>query len=584
MKAFQPERLLARTFFARFFESDLVPSGIAQVQLVIWAIALFAAPGFMLSFQLEKKYAGLWRVRRGALSDAVLADEVLFVTFGMMALGLVALVIWEGVFPDRRDVRILGVLPLRVRTHVLGRLSALAALACLFCVGANILSAVSFGAVVWSYGQAPSLVRTIAAHLLATGLGGLFVFFLLIVLQGVLLNVFGRRAAQRLALVLQTLFVVAVLQAMLFAPHVGALVSTAFRSGEASWTAWLPPAWFAALYNVLAGAVRPVPDGYALAAAASTAAAILCAAALLAGSYRRLVRMALETAESGTHRGRGLRNRASALLARVAAPQPVQRAIAGFTLRTVARSRTHLMLLAIYVGVAAALVVTASVPLVARRGFVAFQSPSVPLLSTPLVFYFFVLCGLRAIFGIPVEIKANWVFRLHASDEEMVAAISGVRTALLLAVVIPVALAAGVSGMLLWGGRIGTIHGVFTAALGVLLMDVLLTGLRKVPFACTYYPGRARARTMWPFYLVAFTTYAYSLARLELATFGRPALLAGSLGVIASLVAGLAFVRHRVLRQPPGLTYEEEDPDSIFNGFRLSEGVAAERAAPRPRP
>lgn len=93
MKTFGAERLLARTFFARFFESDLVPSGLPQVQLVIWTVALLAAPGFMISFQFEKKYARLWRSRRAFLPDAVLADQVLFVTFSMMALGLVALVI-----------------------------------------------------------------------------------------------------------------------------------------------------------------------------------------------------------------------------------------------------------------------------------------------------------------------------------------------------------------------------------------------------------------------------------------------------------------------------------------------------------
>jgi hypothetical protein len=130
VKAFRTELLLAQTLFRRFFESDLMPPGLPQVQLVIWSIALLAAPGFMLSFQFEKKYARLWRTAPASLTDAILTDELLFVTFGMMALGFVALVIWEGVFPDRRDVRILGVLPLSTRSHVVGRLAALAGVAC----------------------------------------------------------------------------------------------------------------------------------------------------------------------------------------------------------------------------------------------------------------------------------------------------------------------------------------------------------------------------------------------------------------------------------------------------------------------
>ena len=61
--------------------------------------------------------------------------RLIFITLTMTALGLVALVIWEGVFPDRRDARILGSLPLRSRTLIAARLGALGALAGIFIVG-----------------------------------------------------------------------------------------------------------------------------------------------------------------------------------------------------------------------------------------------------------------------------------------------------------------------------------------------------------------------------------------------------------------------------------------------------------------
>ena len=37
-------RLLARTFFARMFESDLMPEGLPQVQLILWGSLLAATP------------------------------------------------------------------------------------------------------------------------------------------------------------------------------------------------------------------------------------------------------------------------------------------------------------------------------------------------------------------------------------------------------------------------------------------------------------------------------------------------------------------------------------------------------------
>jgi hypothetical protein len=584
VRAFRTELLLARTFFGRFFESDLMPPGLPQVQLVIWSIAFLAAPGFMLSFQLEKKYARLWRDARARLADSILVDELLFVTFGMMALGLVALIVWEGVFPDRRDVRLLGVLPLRTRTHVVGRLAALAAVGGLFSVGVNLPSAIAFGPVVWSYEAADGPLRAVAAHLIATAAGGMFVFFLLISIQGVLLNVFGRRTAHGLALALQMVFVVALLQALLFVPYLGSLVRDAFH-GEGRWqVALLPSAWFLALYDLLAGAPRAAPAMYAATAVIATAATVLIATLLLAGSYRRLVRMALETEGGRVQLGQRLRGRGLDLLARVFVRNPVQRAVAGFTLRTITRSRTHLMLLAMYAGVGAALVLSAVTSVVARSGMGAFDTPRVALLSAPLVLNFFMLCGMRALFGIPTEIKANWTFRVHAADDGMATAIGGARTALLLAVVAPIALAAALMGVALWGLRTGAIHAIFTGALGVLLADVLLVGLRKIPFACTYYPGRSRARTLWPFYIAAFTTYAYSLANLEAVAIRRPLILAMVVVIVAAIAASLAYLRRRDLQPPPGLVYEEEDPDGIFGGFRLSEGLAAESAAPRAAP
>ena len=44
------------------------------------------------------------------------ADRLILITLSMIAMGVVGLVIWDGVFPDRRDVRILGVLPIPTRT------------------------------------------------------------------------------------------------------------------------------------------------------------------------------------------------------------------------------------------------------------------------------------------------------------------------------------------------------------------------------------------------------------------------------------------------------------------------------------
>jgi hypothetical protein len=572
------ERLLGRMFFGRLFESELMPPGLPQLQVVIWGIAMFAAPGYVMSFVFAIKYGGVPAIR---LVQATQADQLFFVTFGMMAIGVVALFMWESLFPDRRDVRILGVLPLRTRAHVLGRIGAAGAVATLFCIGINLLPAVLYGLTLWGNNVAAGPVRAIAAHFIATAMGGVFIFFTLMVAQGLLLNVFGRRMAQRCALTLQAVFVVILLQSLVFIPGLALVVRGAFTGDGSATVTLLPPVWFLALYDVLAGAPRATPVKYACAAVVATIAVVASATALLAGSYGRLVRMAIETPDEGVHAARGLLQHALQRLGILITTHPVERAIVGFTLCTLTRSRSHLILLATYLGLGGALALPGLVRAVSNSGTAAFDAASVSMLSVPLVFNFVALCGLRMMFAIPIDIKANWVFRLHARADCAVAAVRGVRTAQLLAVVAPISVAAGILGGALWGPSTGLRHGLFVGLLGLLLIDILLIGFRKIPFTCTYDPGRSRAKILWPLYAVAFSAYAYSLARVEVSSLTHVLLYGLVIAVIAAVIVTLEHLRRRYLERLSSFAYEHEDPDALFQGFRLSEGLAAESEAHR---
>src|SRR3990170_78420 len=112
-------RLLARTFFARLFESDLMPDGLPQVQLIIWGALLAATPTTVMPILFLEKYQSLQFSQSLTLEFA--ADRMVLITLSMMSIGVVSLIIWDGVFPDRRDVRVLGPLPVATRTFVAAR-------------------------------------------------------------------------------------------------------------------------------------------------------------------------------------------------------------------------------------------------------------------------------------------------------------------------------------------------------------------------------------------------------------------------------------------------------------------------------
>jgi hypothetical protein len=493
----------------------------------------------------------------------------------MIGLGAVALMSWDGVFPDRRDARTFGVLPIPTRTIVAGKLAALGALAILFAVGPNLLTGVFYGPMLWIYGGAADPLRGLAAHVIASASAGLFVFFSLIAIQGVFLGVFGRRLAQRLALLFQTVVVVVLLQAFLFLPLLRDVVGGAFEPQPAVAAAWLPPAWFLALYDAIAGTDRVLPIRYPLMAIGATAAAMLIAMLLVAASYTRLTRQALETLDAGPGRWRPLRSMPG--LATLLAPHPVGRAIAVFTQQTLRRSRTHLVLLSTYGGFAAAIVVSTLIPLIAARGATStFAAPGVALLSIPLVFNFFLIAGARVLFGLPTDLKANWLFRLHVSDGDAAPAIGGVRVALIAGLTLPIALLTAIAGILMWDVRTGVIHGAFTGLAGWLIAELLVLDLRSVPFTRVYTPGHWRVKGLWPLYILAFTVYAYWLAALALATISQPWLLLLLGGIVAVVVAAVSLRRRHGFRASPGLTFATEDVDEMFAGFGLSESIAAD--------
>lgn len=562
--------LLARTFFGRFFESDLMPAGLPQVQLLIWSLAFLAAPNilFPISFALHYSAAD---ARHESLVVPILLHRMLFITLTMTAIGVVALVIWDGVFPDRRDARILTVLPVPHRVLVSARLLALAALCGIFLLGVNAVPTLVYGASVGAFGGAAGPLRGIAAHFVATMTAGVFVFTTLVALQGIVLNVGGRRAADRLSLAMQIGFILTLLQMIFFLPRLGPVL---LRGLDHGLVRYIPSVWFLGLYDVVGGKPAPGTAGLALVALAATAVSSALAIGLFVGTHARLAQRALETPPiEGRFR---IAARTIAGLMRWLGGRGVGKAAFDFTLRSLARARSHRLLMAMYVGAALAFVASAVAPVVIRSGLGGMREPTIELLSAPFFLSFFSLVGMRVAMAIPVEPKANWAVRL-AEPRRRAAAVDGVRRAMLVVGVAPSVLLAAFGSVLLWDVRVAALHTYMAAIMGWLLTETLLLRFPKLPFTCTYYPGASKIGTLWPLYMFAFGTYTLTTAAFEsflLKRFAARPLTIFTL-VVGGVIALLILRRHVTLRVLEGFRFQEEDPEAIFGGFQLSESLAA---------
>jgi hypothetical protein len=570
-------RLLARTFFVRLFESDLMPPGLPQVQLVIWSVVLVATPTLTLPGVFIQKYTRLW-YQPGTLAPAIATDRLVLLTLAMIAAGLVAIVIWENALPDRRDARILGVLPVSTGAFVAGRLLALAQLFSLFFVTLGLIPSVFFSGIAAAYEEPGGFVGMSLAQTVAALAGALTAFCSVIALQCVMISTLGRAMAQRAAIVIQVLFAVALVQMIVFLPSLGRSMKDGNLAPDwlsSSTASMLPSVWFLGLFEVLTGfgGRNAFPlAGWALDA---TIVSVVAAVGLYAVSYRALAAQALETAPPDTTWASRWRRRAWRPSVRpLAGRRAVRAAVRQFTIRTLARSRQHRTLLALYLGLGLAVVVSSILPLALQRGMAAFARPGVAILAAPLVLMFVALVGMRVAFAIPVDIKANWVIRLREPSETG-AAMDGAFTAMLAWAVAPFVLLSAISAGALWGFGVGFQHAIVSSLLGWLLAEVLVVRLCKVPFTCTYLPGRSEVKTLWPLYFTAFTTFTYSMAGLELEMLRRPRVLVWFIVLVSGAAVIAHVARRRWLAEQTGLRFAEEEPGALFEGFHLSEGLAA---------
>ena len=287
-------RVLTRTFFSRLFESELMPPGLAQVQIVVGLVAFFTAPAVLVPLLLARKYMFQ---DAAALRVMMAQDRAVAILLAVTATALVTLVIWENIFPDRRDSRHLGVLPIRLRTFVAARLSALVALFAVVFLAPTLLSALSFGVVSAMFAPAPRFLTFAIGHFVTVAAAEAFVFFGIVAAQCLVLTLFGRNVAQRAALTVQVLVVILLLQMPMLLPG-----QESFAPGPDGVPGWRsialatasPPFWFLSLFECVAGyecrRLAPLP-------AIATGLGLmtpLVALLLYAASYRRLTRLAIE--------------------------------------------------------------------------------------------------------------------------------------------------------------------------------------------------------------------------------------------------------------------------------------------------
>jgi hypothetical protein len=529
--------------------------GVAGLRGVFFfAVAGLGTLGLFLPRRFSRQYWVLDGVATPEpYQQALFADSLFMLALPAIVAGWMAILLAPAMFPDETDYVALGSLPLTRRQLFGAKLLALVLIVAAVIGTMILVFGVAFPSFSHSRWADASRPARILAHLAAGAASAAFAVLAVMALHGVMLLAVPRRWLASLTAAVQSALMAGL---VLTLPLVfRALTARAWLATDPPVLLAAPPAWFLGLQQVLLGGRDP----FEVRLASIGGVAFVVAAATAAACYLLLYRR-VESLLAPADRARTARRRREA---RASRPAP-WRAVWAFTFATLARSRQSQMLFLIVWAAGAAIavnVVLGSDPgswLASGR-----RSPSAVAAAViaPLPLVVLGILGARAAFLLPVSPHANWIFRMLDLPDRRAGHLRAVERALFALGVLPaLALCAPLEI-----AALGLDHGarvlVLAAGVGLIVIEMVLASWRRIPFTCSWIPGKRPLPLMMVATIGAVQAVTLATGLIYLALRSAAAFL---------IVAGLLFVpalglrirrRARWASQP--LQFEDDRPDRL---------------------
>jgi hypothetical protein len=432
-------------------------------------------------------------VTREAMLAAALGVEHFLIATTMLVVGLFAVMSWDSTFPDRCDILVLGPLPVRTRTLFLAKIAASSS-----AMGLTVLALHGLTSVAWVIATAPQgsildwilspvIYRSFAAYAMTMiGAGG-FIFGSVLCLQGLAVQFLPRRQYLQASAFLQIAAFCLLVSVYFLQPALATAKDFASPRNQ-QLLGWLPSYWFLGLLQQLNGSMHPALAPLARRAWIGLATTGAGTAAVYALAYFHTLRQIVE--EPDIVPGSGRAGRLPAFCG------SFQTAVIQFSVRTLMRSRQHRLILAFYLGLAFAITIL-FLKSPAARHELAGTSLNGPLLASSIVVVIAWIVGTRMVFSMPMNLRANWIFQISPIGG-VSACLSARRRAVMLLALAPAWAGSVALFACIWPWRPAAAHGVILGLSGLALTELCLRGTQKIPFTCSYLPGRSNFHlTFW---------------------------------------------------------------------------------------
>lgn len=565
-QSIQQYRILVKHFFRRLFINDFVDFEDHMKTKVIGALAMLAV------FSGHLSNMTLWKYYVFPENGRSWVEKAYIITIFMIIMGFISVLEWEVIFLDKRDFSNLCPLPIGPRTLFLSKFTSL----CMF-VGLCAFSMASLSTIVfafhlprWNSNSISYALRYCAAHSISVFSACFFMFFVSVFIVGLMMTLFGQHGFEKISLYFRGAMLVAYVILIFFvlAESFGSEIFPfskfyELRESNSSFLYIFPPMWFVGIYETMIG------NGDLLFTAGWNFGLFglmffACVFFIVTGvGYWKHLKGFVER----PRRKRVLpmfKSALEAILNKIFLKNMVQRSVFYFFSKTLRQSMYHKMRLIAYGAVAMAILLTVMASETLHVGEMLGLQKT--LLAAPLVLSFFIITGLRNITEIPVSLEANWIFKFTESKAKH-HYFAGLRKAVILVILVPFFTLMTFLYAWIWDWRTLIIHGIFGFLVAILLLEVIFIHNRKIPFACSFLPGKAKVHFFWILYCFGFILYVMVLTVLE------EYLIKNMTGFLIFIgLTGFGILAVRVLQNrfyyPKAKIMYEEEPDVIIIQMR----------------
>ena len=550
-----PVAVLTRHFFTSLFDFGVLSEDGAESlkRLLLGGLAFAIAVGLLLARVFMTKYGMLAGAPPEVYLREVVADHAFLMALSMWVVAAAMALASQSLFPDEIDFRILMAQPLSRAEVFAAKLAALLLFAGLFVAGSQVALLPLGGLTLIGAARAGTLLPATIAFAGSSLAASAFAALGIVAIQGLLVLLASRSRLLIMSGAVRSLLIGGLVLAL---PFVAQLPATAGAfAAHAWWLAWTPPAWFAGLERWLLGDATRTSLALQAASAAAGAGAIATASYLTL--YRRFDRMTFLSARALQGSG------ASTSLTAWCRGAPVRGAVRRFVALTLRRSVLHQGLAAGVLAAAGGLVLNSLLNAdgwdrldAAARGALAGT-----LLWAPMTLIFLAIPGIRLALSVPLDLRANWIFRMTEDiDGRAEVADAAGRTVLAWAVVLPIALVAPLQWRVLGWGSLTVL--LVEAAIGWVLLEYLMTDWGRVPFTCSYIPGKGFVPQMCVKAFAAYVVFTVATGLLLRLSIRHPGIAAGAIVILG---AAAVILRTRSLRRArqTNLMFEEQLPSDL---------------------